>query len=148
MLFQAERGEHSIQRLDHSAELPAARRKHHDVVHHGLRGRSHSRIILGSPRFQDEIAAMLGRRVTRGKAGRPLKHGLAPGKKISLTRALSWSVPYCPSVTKTQQEYPSRGGAAESSSMLMAACDSILHRRGWVGRSWGRDPLRSGYAVP
>jgi len=29
--------------------------------------------VLGSPRFQDEIAAMLKRRVTPGKTGRPAR---------------------------------------------------------------------------
>jgi putative transposase len=35
--------------------------------------------VLGNSRFEDEIARMLGRRVARGKPGRPAKRAEAPG---------------------------------------------------------------------
>lgn len=38
-----------------------------------IRQASNGSFALGSPRFADEIAAALGRRVTPGKSGRPRK---------------------------------------------------------------------------
>jgi putative transposase len=38
-----------------------------------LRKATNGNFALGTPRFADEVAALLGRRVTQGKAGRPRK---------------------------------------------------------------------------
>ncbi|MGH8527187.1 MAG: transposase, partial [Gammaproteobacteria bacterium] len=46
-----------------------------------IRAATNGNYALGSRRFQAEVAAMVGRRVTRGKAGRPLKDPPAPESK-------------------------------------------------------------------
>jgi putative transposase len=45
-----------------------------------IRQASNGNFALGNPRFTEEIAAMLGRRVIPGKAGRPCKKSAADGK--------------------------------------------------------------------
>lgn len=43
-----------------------------------IRAATNGNYALGSQRFQDQVAAMLGRRVTYGKAGRPPKDTPVP----------------------------------------------------------------------
>ena len=46
-----------------------------------IRAATNGNYALGSKRFQAEVAAMVGRRVTRGKAGRPPKDPPAPASR-------------------------------------------------------------------
>jgi hypothetical protein len=62
---------------------------------HNIRQATNGGFVLGPARFAQEIAHALGRRVERGKSGRPARatepeasSGHAPG------RSKTWSVPY------------------------------------------------------
>lgn len=60
---------------------PERRRRYRALVQSGLdeetltriRTATNSNLVLGNNRFEEEVAIMLGRRTTRGKAGRPRK---------------------------------------------------------------------------
>lgn len=70
--------------LEHSAE--ARREAYRAVFKTGLdtevlgeiRAATNRNYVLGTRRFQAEVAAVVGRRVTRGKAGRPPKDPPGP----------------------------------------------------------------------
>lgn len=43
------------------------------VVDNKIRAATNGNYVLGTPRFQEKIGRMLGRRVTKGRAGRPVE---------------------------------------------------------------------------
>ena len=76
--------DHQYQRLGRSADsrreaYRALFKAHTDHgVWNQIRAATNGNTVLGTPRFQEEIERMLGRRVVKGKAGRPTQKHLGP----------------------------------------------------------------------